>query len=98
MPETKYKVKTKPKKGAPLSAAQKQAVASGTYERKVEPAGKKVAKFINRNFDAHIGESKYGRSATPLKTNLKSRFGSNYCPTGTKSCKTAYSKSSKKTK
>jgi hypothetical protein len=101
-----YKVKTKPKKGAPLSAAQKQAVASGTYKRLEPTSGKKVKDFLNKKMDFSVGESKYGGTKTPVKTALKSFVGkgqsgaggSGYCPTGTKNCKTAYSKSSKKTK
>lgn len=104
MPE--YKVKTKPKKGAPLSAAQKQAVAEGTYKRLESTGKEKVKKFLNQKVGVSVGESKYGATKTPIKSTLKSFVGmgqagaggAGYCPKGTKNCKTAYSRSAKKTK
>jgi hypothetical protein len=90
MPESKYKVKAKPKKGAPLSAAQKQAVESGTFERKRETVGS----IIKRKNSLGLG---YSRSTKPSKGSVSPRVvgGAGYCPKGTKNCKTAYGKYSK---
>ena len=90
MPESKYKVKTKPKKGQPLSSAQKKAVEQGTFERKVETV---VSKIKQKNA---LGLG-YSRSTKPSKKSVTPRVvgGAGYCPKGTKNCKTAYGKYSK---
>jgi len=112
MPESKYKVKAKPKKGAPLSAAQKQAVESGTFERKVETAGSKIKKNLysgvgatskspreKLTYNKVSKESNYAGTKSSGKTvKAKGAGGAGYCPTGTRNCKTAYSRSAKQTR
>jgi len=102
--------KNKPKKGQPLSAQQKQAVASGTYERKVEPIGSKIKKRLSSGVGATSKaprekltynkvskESNYSGTKMVGKTvKAKGAGGLGYCPKGTKNCKTAYGKHSKK--
>jgi hypothetical protein len=110
MPENKYKVKTKPKKGQPLSAAQKQSVEQGTFERKVQPVGYKVKqrnasgvgatskatreKLISKPISK---ESNYRGTKSSEKTVRAKGAGTlaGHCISGTKKCKTAYGKYSR---
>jgi hypothetical protein len=107
-----YKVKTKPKKGAPLSAAQKQAIESGTFERKVEKVGTNIKKAFYSGVGASSKEPRQKLIAKPIskESNYKGTKttgktvraggagGAGYCPTGTRNCKTAYSRSAKQTR
>lgn len=110
MPDSKYKTKSKPKKGQPLSSAQKQAVEQGTFERKVETVGSKIQK---RNFSGVGASSKATKQKLITKpiskeSNYKGTKSSGntvrakgagtlagHCISGTKKCKTAYGKYSR---
>jgi hypothetical protein len=107
MPEDKYKVKTKPKKGQPLSAAQKQSVEQGTFERKVQPVGYKVkqrnasgvgatSKATREKLVYNKVKSDY-RPTKPSGSTVKAKGagGVGFCPKGSKNCKAAYGKHAK---
>jgi hypothetical protein len=107
MPEKSYRVKSKPKKGQPLSAAQKKAVEQGTFQRKVETPMSKVKTNLWSGYGATSKEPKdklikgqpknqyKGTKTTGKTVKARGAGGIGFCPTGTKNCKTAYGKYSR---
>lgn len=108
MPESKYKIKSKPKKGQPLSAAQKKAVEQGTFQRKVETVSSKIKK----NFYSGVGASSKATKQKLIAGQPKNQYTgtkvtgktvrakgagalAGHCPSGTRNCKTAYGKYSR---
>lgn len=107
MPESKYKIKSKPKKGQPLSAAQKKAVEQGTFQRKVETVGSKIKNNLYSGVGATSKSPKEKLTYNKVKgdyrptkqsgktVRAKGAAGLGFCPSGTRNCKTAYGKYSR---
>lgn len=108
MPEKTYRVKSKPKRGQPLSAAQKQAVEQGTFQRKAETAISKIKKKFYSGVGATSKANKQKLVAAQPKNQYKGTkvtgktvrakgagASAGHCPSGTRNCKTAYGKYSR---